>query len=265
MKIVIYSNCQGLIISDILRYVLRNNNINHIGNYGLIQNNGDYPIEHLYTDMFIYQPLEGHGNLDTEYIKKIIKRNNPNVVFISFPYMYFLGYFPDNDQENEKSPGDKYPYQHCKLNKLIRENSQEDFDKIILETKSSDFLNKNFILEKTKYSLDILKKKEEKCTIKVSKFIEDFYTVIKLFHSPQHPNNILLEFVTNEILKIMNIHPIKVKGPEQLGIISNSIIFPCVYNTLKLKFSDDVHYFEHLPLNYDNYMLKYIKMRKDCD
>lgn len=264
MKIVIYGNCQGLMISLILKNYLINYDLYNIENYDLIKNNKAYPDEHFYTDIFIYQPLEGYNKLDSEYIKKCIKRNNPNVIFISFPYMYFLGYFPDHDQEIEKSPGINYPYQHVKLNKLIKGNN--DFNKILLETKNSNFLNESFILEKTKYSLDILEKKEEKCIIKISKFIKDNYTNIKLFHSPQHPSNILLELVVNEICKILKLSPIKLKANELLGEFSNSLIFPCVYNILNLKFKDNIHYFEQMSLNYNEYILKYIeKYRKNIN
>jgi len=94
-NIVIYSNCQGKAIIDILKHHITfckdydiENFINII-NYEIIKNKEDIPIKSLEAcDLFIHQPIKDkHGIYSTQNIISYLK---PECIQISFPYIYIM-------------------------------------------------------------------------------------------------------------------------------------------------------------------------------
>lgn len=85
-----------------------------------------------------------------------------------------------------------------------------------------------------------LKKREEKCDISISDFIEENYKEIQLFYEPTHPTNIVFWEKANRILKLLGFDAISEKD-AQLGFLdgcdqSEAFIYPCVREALGLQY-----------------------------
>ena len=87
----IYANCQGLMIEYFLKTIFKKCSFHYFANYNMITNPrlsvSYYKKELRQCDVFIYQPLNKHGeyNADNDGIFKYLKKR---VIKISFPYIY---------------------------------------------------------------------------------------------------------------------------------------------------------------------------------
>lgn len=275
INIVFYGNCQCHVLSNIFNSIIDKTkyNIKDVSNYKLIKNNDILPEEVFKNaDVLIYQPLNGHGKLDSDYIiSNIISKN---CITVSFPYLYFLGYFPDYiDLEDEK-----LPYQYKGINDIIEKNknvSKGDLLDIIFNIMKGGYVSGNEIIDKFNYSINKLKEKEEKCDLKYSQFIIDNYKDKKLFHSPNHPSNVVLNKLFNDIIIKLNekcvdkmrmkellVLNINLDGIyELLGVIHNMIIFDDVKKQLNLNFDEDYCYLNFKNLQKKEYFEEYIKLK----
>lgn len=266
---VLYGNCQLSFVYEYLKANFPHKYEYHlITNYLVIEGKMSFPVEIAkQADLFIYQPLNGHGEYDTDYIKSNYLKNSCQL--ISSPYLYFLGYFPDyiQDPRNKDTitpqiPYGIFPYGSQRLIDLITEG--KSVPQIIEQSYGDDFIPKNLIFEKLHQSLSILRNKETMTDIKLADFIEHNYQKHHLFYSVNHPTNFLLKAYIKQILRKMNLSTKKIKNnpffhKEFFTNWTNGIIYPCVAKTLNLEFDiSHVTYRDKLVL-YPIYIVEYVR------
>lgn len=214
MKIIYYSNCQYVGIHYFVKQAIKEPfEIYHLENYTLIKEKKPIPIDRLsQADIFIYQPIDKrHGIYSTESTveNNIMSYLSPNCKMISVPYIYnsalwclipptnidgYIGDYPNIDKYVNREPIEKLKSQGYSLNDVLRmfSNNEIDFD-------YENRFNK---------CIDVLKKKEENCQVKISDFIVKHIRSVKLFLTQNHPTTCIFAHIANQILPILG-HNVK--------------------------------------------------------
>ncbi len=273
LVVLLYGTCQCAIIKTILDKYYGNSiyTFEYISSHLNIKSN--MPLD-MYkfkkADIFIYQPVHNYNNYNTDYIIK--NYLSPDCKLISAPYLIFFGYNPDNSRTDRnhktissKIPAGLVPYSFSKLSQLIESYNNNTItasivQDIINRTKASDFLSPDFIEAHTKHNLDELKKREVSCTIKLADFIVSNYKKHKLFHTVDHPTNMVLNEVMKQLCPLLNLNYIDIlRDREYLQNPFVSLVYPCVepYLNLKLNYSIIMDSTEY---DYDTYIKKYIEI-----
>jgi hypothetical protein len=247
INVTVYANCQGAAILEILRRaVCVPMTTRFYVNFRWINANLPVPERELReTEVFIYQPLDNHGHCNSDYwISHLPER----CIKVSFPYLYFLGYHPDYtvDPLNIKTIGEGrpfglFPYASSRLMELIRE-SQLSAEDILQASRGEEFLSSNFIAEQTLESLRILRQKERTTTIKIADFIEQHFCSVRLFHTVNHPANVIFEVLLSQMLKHLpmpsSLTPASATAGRELLDSTTVPIFPCVAKHFSMSFED---------------------------
>ena len=207
-NIVYYTNCQYAGINYFLQEYIKEIKTYHIENYTVIKNNKPIPVDILSNaDIFIYQPIDKkHGIYSTDIIveNNIMSYLPSHCKTISFPYIYnsslwiliqpanidgYIGNYSDMDKYINREPIENLKKQGYSLNDVLNmySNGKIDFDYKNRFTKS----------------IEILKKKEEICDIKISEFIEKNIIKHKLFFTQNHPTTCVFIHCVNQILSIL--------------------------------------------------------------
>jgi hypothetical protein len=213
-KVIIYSNCQGRCIRDILlkhttfseKYDI--NNCTLIQNYEVIFRNEVLPSDEVFksADLFIYQPISNErGIYSTEHILKKLK---DTCIKISFPYIYNYALWEillirDGEDKLGKRIQNDLIINHEPITKLKEEGISFEIIEKSIRDGTFDFKFK----ERYEKTMSILRLKEEDCTIKVGDFIDANVIKHKLFFTPSHPTVYLIRYVTEKLLEILNLDP----------------------------------------------------------
>lgn len=268
---VLYGNCQVEAIGGYLKqnYPKLYDYFIFV-NFQILREEREIPIELLNkADLFIYQPLHGHGSFDTEFI--ISNYLKKTCRCISLPYIYFSGYFPDyiHDPNNSKTVSIEFPHGmfyagHQKIKDFVEARVPPG---IILEKcMQLDLYNEALVLENCEKTLKILEDREKDTNIKVAYFIRKNFRKVRLFHMATHPTNIMLKLVTKKLLSIMKLDPNAVENnsyfnEEVLKAGCVDIIYPSVANILGLEFDFDKCYCrkqETSTIQYIEYYIRYL-------
>lgn len=242
-----YTNCQRGLIYEFLKlssYFNREFQVdldkippNHIA----IQNNIVIPDKILKeVQLFIYQPLDKKYNeCSTEYI---LSKLPPDCFCISLPRLYFRGYWPEHsvnpyNQIKQDILSNLFPYGDNNLNEMLKQKIPKF--KILDEVSRIDFYEKNVLLNNLNNSIQESNDREKQTDIKISNYILNHYSHQKLFHTVNHPTDMIGLEVANQILKMLNMptlaeetKPLKreVLGGTQVPI------YPSVIEQLNLTF-----------------------------
>lgn len=215
MIVTIYSTCQGEGIKHYLGYYFNIQNIIVIHNYSMVKNKEIININLLKnTDIFIYQDMPskwGIYSTDENIKNNILSYLKKECIKISIPYVYCdwlwsVGKmiirdstidFDDISKETELNPKyiNKDYIQKLKINKSLKD---------ILDLYDNNELDFDYENRKIN-SINILKKKEENCMVKISNFILENHTKKDLFLTHNHPTYIILKEMTKQILNILKI------------------------------------------------------------
>ena len=261
--LVLYGNCQLGALCKLLREYT-DYNVHNITNYDIVWNKKPLPEILSKVDVFVYQPLCGYGNYDTKYIIENVLPKHCRKISVS--YLYFLGYFPDyykNSDENQKTitpqkPYGLFPYGHQKIKTEFSKCA--NIEKTIIESKSENFVCKEFVESEFRRGMEKLQDNENSVDIKLYDFIDKNYRTQKLFHTVNHPSNILLQYTYNLLAEKLGVDAINLSGkPEYLGTIT-SIIYPCVTTHLGLQFKIETWQSDGVSYTYDEWLRKYIEM-----
>ena len=273
MKCTIYTNCQRGLIFEFLKlseefmqtYTVNLEEVppNHIA----IRDQFVIPDEILeITKLFIYQPLDSkYGNCSTEYV---LKKLPSDCISISLPRFYFKGYWPQHNSNpfnkaNKENFHGLFPYGDQNVNLMM--NQEFSKNNILQEISRKDFYNQDYLLENLDYTLTELSKREADTDIKVSDFILENYRKYRLFHTVNHPTDIVGFEVANQILRKLNMSPIpkgtQPKYKEVLGGLQVPI-YPSVIYGLGLSFVSDssVYWSKELgtSLTFTDYISRYV-------
>jgi len=159
-------------------------------------------------DVFLTQPIGGEKyknmGIDTESIKKILK---PKAKFFAIPTPYFIGYFPEQMYLHDSNgimigecEGLPMPYH----NKIIlygyvhKLSPEKTFDLLYGEQ------NTQKIKKLVQESIMELKRREQGLSFTISDFIEQNFRKTRLFWSLNHPTNVLICYICEQILKLLS-------------------------------------------------------------
>lgn len=212
-KVVIYSNCQGRCIRDILlkhkifcdEYDIDNCSL--IQNYDVIFRNEVLPPDEVFksADLFIYQPISNERGIYSS--ENLISKLKPNCIKISFPYIYNYALWEmllirDGEDKLGKRIQNDLIINHEPITKLREEGVQFQAIEESIRNETFDFKFK----ERYEKTMHILRLKEEDCSIKVADFIEENLKSHKLFFTPSHPTVYLMKHVTQKLLQLLDLN-----------------------------------------------------------
>lgn len=184
--------------------------------------------------LFIYQPIDSkHGERSTDYL---LTKLPSDCQSISFPYLYFSGYWPDRSISLNREYLKSLSYQDYVIHELATKGYTNT--EIIQELNKIDLYDRNFVLENVELTLKELSRREAITDIKIADFIQEHYRDYYLFHEANHPSDIIGFNVANQILRILNMPIIpKPHGVESLGY-HQAPIYPSTISHLGLTFVD---------------------------
>jgi hypothetical protein len=222
-KVVIYANCQGVALANILRnhptlseeYDFDSATI--LSNYLLLQTSGDFPYYEQFAeaDLLIYQPVSSaHGSYSTNELLKTVR---PECKCISFVYLYNYAFwetlvFADGDYD-VGTLGMKYATLNHQPITSLRDQGipfSEVADRIRAGTLDWRFK------ERYETSQAILREKEAACTIRVADFIDAEHKDHLLFYTQNHPTMYFLCWVAKRILEQTGHDPALLPPEEKL-------------------------------------------------
>ena len=214
-------------------------------------------------ELFIYQPIDSkHGERSTDHL---LTKLPSDCQCISFPYIYFSGYWPQKSINLNREYLKILSYKDYVTHEMTaKEYSSND---IIQELSKIDFYDKDFLLRNVESTLDELSRREAMTDIKIANFIREHYRNYYLFHESNHPSDIIGFNVVNQILRILKMPVIsKPHGVEILGYYQ-APIYPSTIAHLGLTFVDRnstyKHYSQRITFNesIEEYLRRYQILR----
>ncbi|UQB43261.1 hypothetical protein JX580_05135 [Thiomicrospira microaerophila] len=185
-------------------------------------------------DLLIYQPVvdeERFGLFTSENIKNLIKKE---AKAICVPSMYYGGYFPTIESVEGIEGTLRGVHDFVIISAFLKKYSVK---------KTVELLTKDFILDKCAInklhmeSINALKNREQKFNvdIRISSFIEENFSKLKLFHTFNHPSVPMIQFVCEKILSILSLNYDCTEDIDYLDFIQ-APIYPAINNALGLNF-----------------------------
>ncbi len=253
---IIYSNCQNRLLAKYLHKSKEFNQKYTIKRYRahlLMRKGATIPDKVLkQAELFIYQPVKNiHGISSSEYL---LSRLSRNCQCISFPSIYFTGYFPQYcrnpvpQTSNINYPGGIIPHGDANIITMLKQGFKEK--EIITKLCDPNFYSQKFLLLNLQQTLEELARRESELTIKISNFIRVNYRDYYLFHTQNHPSDILGVYVANQILKQIHLPTLG----NELSFNNPSVdvlnhiqlpIYPSVIKNLELTFAKDILSYRH--------------------
>ena len=196
------------------------------------------------TDVFIHQVVsdyyQGIEQFGTNYLRSRLAAKSKA---IAIPGAYFTGYHPatinlkDGDGNKITEPCD---YHDVNLLYLF------DKGKTVTETidiiQQEDFYQPEYVWDNLTATLEELRRREADLDFSISDFIEQNYQHQKLFHTINHPGVVLLNYLANRILDILEL-PVNDQLPESEVLDFTAFpIYPSVAKALKLEFASKAQY-----------------------
>lgn len=271
-NIVIYSNCQGLMLKFFLEKILKNSKFYFLENYSMISNKSNIPIDILKKcNLVIYQPIDkkyGVYSTDNNNFFKYLKNDT---IKIAFPYIFNNSLWDLKKYMVRDNQNINYHEKHCELIKY-KINNEDVIVNLLNNRKLSlneliDLYNLNKINfnynERYQECIKILKEKEKICNINVSDYIENNIQNKRLFLTFNHPTSCVIIHCVNQILRLLNInfifnendYPEKVVEQQERGFYTYSnndmLHWKFLYNE---KFDNDetVNLIKEIYNNYKN-------------
>lgn len=193
-KIVVFSNCHGEKYIDIFK---KNSNIHelfdieYLVSYELLDNFSNVKETFESADILIMNNIKTYNNFTVSNLKSLMK---PNSKLIVIPFVRFNGYW--------------LPENYKKL-KNFSANTVEQFPDIKI-TEVKDYLNcchdSEKIIDNYNEALMKLKNIESESDIQFFDWFIDNHLKYPMFRDYKHPTSNLIEYVGNEIMKLIQVH-----------------------------------------------------------
>lgn len=270
MKICIYGNCQAAPIKHMLYEKLRGHDVELL-TLKAVHLIKPHEVEQIHeqvrsADVLISQRVSDNYwgmPLGTDQLAQLLK---PNGRLIVIPSAYFDGYFPNflyikdvtgktvspRDEKYNCFPSD-YHEAFCLLSK-VHGLSESELNSLYTTTDYSlKFME--WVAHKAKASIEEMRQRDEKCDVKLADFMEAHYQTKQLFWTFNHPSKEVLNFICDEVVKILGVGSSTFIDKEYLD---KEVIFPIfdyVAQALNLQFiprMDHIHNCE----NYADYIAK---------
>lgn len=191
------------------------------------------------ADLFIYQPVASSGNRPAEISSDfLLGQLKPGCLSISFPSVYFDGYFPHLASLMGINSVLNLAHDYVVAYAVALGFSDQQVVDFIL---SDDFYSARLSQDLLSKSVDSLKFREEqdKIDILLSEYISSNYQSTRLFNQFNHPKRPLIKFVADRVLEILGLeHPyVDVEGVSHLDTIYIPV-YPSIYKSLSLEFDE---------------------------
>jgi len=206
-NIIYYTNCQYRGLHYFLQKSIKNIKYTHLENYTLIKNKQTIPIDIMkQADIFIYQPIDkkyGIYSTDTIIENNIMSYLPLNCKKISVPYIFHSSLWVFALPAYGDIVGGRYSdFEYIGRESIINLKANGYSLAEVLQLYSNGEIDFEYQNRFNK-SIEILKKKEEICDIKVSEFIEKNIRKHKLFYSCRHPTTCVFIHCVNQVLSIL--------------------------------------------------------------
>ena len=279
-KMAIIGNCQANALS---KFLFSNNIFNKMYEYIelkpiYLMNENELNYFYTYTllelDLIIIQPINDDFNGNIKYSTKTILNNTKqDCISILIPSLYFDFYHPYLCYLNGVSckihePIDYHDKILIKLYLSYKESSNEEIiEKYMSIFNNEIFINNLMINDNLTVALKIIEERENNfknyivnntTCIYCYDFIKNNYQNNLLFYSVNHPSKYLLSFLSNEILKYLNIDLEKYQNNLDPF---NNLIIP-IYNCLKYVLKFNISEYNNMIYDTELYN-KYINIYRD--
>ena len=196
------------------------------------------------TDVFIHQAVsdyyQGIEQFGTNYLRSRLASGSKA---IAIPGAYFTGYHPatinlkDGDGNKITEPCDYHD-----VNLLYLFDKGKTVTEAIELIQQEDFYQAEYILDNLATTLKELRRREAELDFAISDFIEQNYRQQKLFHTINHPGVVLLTYIANCILKLLEIPPNNQSPKSEALDFTAFPIYPSVAKALELEFTSQPQY-----------------------
>lgn len=176
---------------------------------------------------------------------------------------YFEGYFPQWCASRNPEFRQIFAWEDKNINRMIEQAYSDN--EIIARLKDKDFYKEDEITQYFEKNLNVLKKQEQLCDIKMCDYVSLNKNRRILFRSWTHPTD---DFFVELIRRLLN--ELKIKGEPEVYIklnVHEQIIYPSVIKALNIV---DYDTFQRTVnpgditenLNFEQYIVKYISTKK---
>lgn len=239
-KYTIFGNCQTTALSFYLNenaYFREHYELQPIKLVHLVGKNEIEELKETFKqcDLIIYQHIADNYHLPELATSKLL--DGIDAKLISFPSIYFNGYFPHLDVMNGTNSVLNAVHDYnimCGYLFGLSEKSIRDL--LESETFYTLTLSNNLLQD----SLKELESRENlyALDIKVDDFIKNNYKKYRLFHQFNHPTRVVFEYIRKEIFQILDISTVCEHRKEDYlsGIVAP--VYPSIYKNLNLEFYD---------------------------
>jgi len=230
-------------------------------------------------DVFIYQKKpDFYDEMDVKYIENNLSASCEK---IKISFLNFTGYFiqcrNDKEYQNRRSLYSLH-YKDYYIDKLIKRGMTSQ--QILECIKEEDFIKEERIWDLVHMSVENLKYLDAESDVKIGDFIADNFQKEQLFYDPGHPTNKVLIEYANRIIRYIvgeSVEPLESYNSYEMMLSAlpgvamysrSTIIYPCVLRALGLKKYEKsfrvntISYFTEM-LSFDEYVLEYIKMKRE--
>jgi len=248
LSIVFLGSCQTEFLATQFKKISPpNTNIIPIVNWSYIQKKLPVPDELWKADILIYQPYFGKNDFNTENITKRLLDINPKIKFISFAFCDFSLYTPNHTYHPKDQNSSKYPFRKFGNipTPIIGGIDLND----MIDRMNNEIPLKNLIDDQFKK----LEERDSKCSIKISNFIYENWRSKRLFHIREHPTNILMSYIAEQIMNDLGwSQPLSLDRALDSSI---SIISPCYKKEFNLTFEiDQVKWYNGPSVSVEEYL-----------
>ena len=279
-KCLVFGNCQMYIIQELLK----DTHFNTLYDCDLFSShiNTCEDLDNIYLkldkyELILIQPHYNYRNNSKYNINSIVKHVNKDCKIIIIPSSYFNFYYPYltyaySDDTMLRSPSDYHDKNFISLYNVNKKEREKENKKDIKEEykkmlNDKSLMSKDELKKMANGSIAELKRRENAFMtedygveldykyIVISDFIKDNYKKKLLFYSMNHPTYYLFEYVTNEVLKVLdleiymntfkfsdplsNLHPPIYKCVENVVKFNTGKYFPVINNIVDIdKISD---------------------------
>ena len=278
---IVYANCQnGLIAKYLNKSELFNQQytIRKFPVHLLMTKGTTIPDDILQqAKLFIYQPVKDtHGKRSSKYL---LDKLPADCHRISFPSLYFKGYFPQYCKNPENRILEShYPYgliPHGDTNVVSMLEKGLNKTEIINKLSNSNFYSREYLWSVLEDTINVLAQRESNLDVKVSEFIRNNFQSHHLFYTQNHPTDILGMYAVNQMLENIELpqlgNPLSITNTLRGHLDNFQIpIYPSAIKHLKLAFVNEESVYGHgsfctNQMTFTRYLAEYIDLHLDTD
>jgi hypothetical protein len=266
----IYANCQGAGIRNFLclsRDFSRRFHVETFSNWEA----RPFPARRLSAcDLLIHQPTADRGDLapSTGAMRAALR---PGALSVSFPYLYFNGFWPFHERSGNADTGKCFPrerhyYADSMLDRLAR--TELPVQRVVKIYLGLDFTGDYDVRAGCRASLRYQEEKEQSLDVVSHDLVAALWRKKRLFLTVRHPTNLLYYLVANRILEKIGLPALDAglfaAAPSPYAVAYEHPIHPCIADVLGLSWlgEDPRYMIWGEAFSYPEYLADYVAFRR---